>query len=124
MNEGPRIGIDLGGTKIAGIVLARDGTELARERVATPRGDYEGTIETITDMVRGLEQSLGAKTTVGVATPGSISPHSGLIQNANSTWLNGRAFPADLEARLERPVRTANDADCLAVSEAADGAAA
>jgi len=119
-----RIGIDLGGTKIEGIVLGRDGTELARRRVPTPRGDYDGTLQTIGAMVAWLEQAAGGgAASVGVAMPGAISPLTGLVKNANSTWLNGQAFDRDLSAVLARPVRVANDANCFAVSEATDGAA-
>jgi fructokinase len=120
-----RIGIDLGGTKIEGIVLNRDGTELARRRVPTPRGEYDGTIAAIADLVTALEQDTGGgRARIGVGIPGAISPASGLIKNANSTWLIGRRLDHDLELALGRPVRMANDANCLAVSEAADGAAA
>lgn len=124
-----RIGVDLGGTKIEGIALAADGRELARRRVATPRGDYAGTVTAIVHLVRDLERRAGGgmpvgHATVGVGMPGAISPHTGVVKNANSTWLNGRPFHADLAAALGRPVRTANDADCFAMSEAVDGAAA
>ena len=119
-----RIGIDLGGTKIEGLAITNDGRELARRRLQTPRGDYDGTLQTIVDLVRGIEAETGAYGTVGVGIPGSPSPATGLIKNANSTWLNGRALVADLEARLGRPIRVANDANCLALSEATDGAAA
>jgi len=118
-----QIGIDLGGTKIAGIALDNDGKTYASGRVSTPKGDYDGTLDAIVAMVRQLEDQAGATGTVGVATPGSISPRTGVFQNANSTWLNGRSLPADLEAKLGRDVRTKNDADCLALSEATDGAA-
>src|SRR5579883_2093524 len=119
-----RIGIDLGGTKIEGLALGPDGAELARKRVPTPRGDYGGTIRTIVELVSWLEAQSEAGATVGVAMPGAISPRSGFVKNANSTWLNGKAFDRDLAAALGRPVRVANDANCLAVSEAVDGAAA
>ncbi|HKW01359.1 MAG TPA: ROK family protein [Vicinamibacterales bacterium] len=120
----PRLGIDLGGTKIAGIVLAEDGRVLWDARVATPREDYAGTIEAIADLVAAGEQAAGGRCTVGLGIPGAISPATGLVKNANSTWLNGRPFQQDLERRLARSVRLANDANCLAVSEASDGAAA
>jgi fructokinase len=126
-----RVGIDLGGTKIEGLALADDGRELARRRVVAPRGDYDDTIHAVVDLVRQLERSAEAATaakadraTVGVGIPGAISPATGLIKNANSTWLNGRPFESDLARALERPVRLANDANCFALSEATDGAAA
>jgi fructokinase len=119
-----RIGIDLGGTKIEGLVLNGDGAERARLRVATPNDTYEGTVQAIADLVAGLEKQAGARCTVGIGHPGAISPATGLIKNANSTRLNGRPLRADLEHRLEREVRMQNDANCLAVSEASDGAAA
>jgi len=118
----PRIGIDLGGTKIEGIVLDAEGAEQARHRLATPREDYAGTIEAIATLVERLDAAADATPTIGIGIPGSRSPRSGRIQNANSTWLNGRAFDTDLEMRLGRPVRLANDANCFALSEAADGA--
>jgi fructokinase len=118
-----RIGIDLGGTKIEGVALASDGAELARRRVPTPRGDYDGTLRAIGDLVAWLEAGRAEESSVGVAMPGAISLRSGLVKNANSTWLNGRPFDRDLSTALHRPVRVANDANCLAVSEATDGAA-
>ena len=119
-----RIGIDLGGTKIEGIVLADDGTISERLRVPTPRGSYEESVAAIAGIVVDLEERTGRKARVGVAHPGAISPATGLIKNANSTRLNGRPLKADLERALGREVRLANDANCLAISEAADGAAA
>ncbi|HYD31261.1 MAG TPA: ROK family protein, partial [Azospirillaceae bacterium] len=119
-----RIGIDLGGTKIEGIALDAAGRELARRRIATPRGDYEATVATIVELVRWLESEAGGYGTVGVGIPGTISPLTGLIKNANSTWLIGRPFDKDLAGALSRPVRLENDANCFAVSEAADGAGA
>ncbi len=119
-----RIGIDLGGTKTEGIVLDDDGRELARRRVPTPRGDYHATIATIGDLVAMLEQETGGRATVGIGIPGALSPATGLVKNANSTWLIGRPFDRDLAVALGRPVRLANDANCLAVSEATDGAGA
>lgn len=118
-----RIGIDLGGTKIEGLSLADDGRELCRLRVATPR-DYDGTLEAIATLVASLEAEAGARGTVGVGMPGAVSPATGLVKNANSTWLIGRPLGADLEERLGRPVRLQNDANCFALSEAVDGAAA
>jgi fructokinase len=118
-----RIGIDLGGTKIEGIAL--DGRrEAARLRVETPRDDYPGTIEAVTALVGRLEDRAGARGTVGVGIPGAISPATGLVKNANSVWLIGRPLLSDLQQRLEREVRIANDANCFAVSEATDGAGA
>jgi predicted NBD/HSP70 family sugar kinase len=119
-----RIGIDLGGTKIAAVVLAGDGRVVWESRVPTPRGDYDGTVAAIGALVSAAEAAAGQPCTVGVGMPGAISPATGLVKNANSTWLNGRAFQADLERRLGRSARLANDANCLAVSEATDGAAA
>lgn len=122
--SGLRLGIDLGGTKIAGIVLDPNGTTCAEARLATPRGDYVGTLQAIATLVAQLEGAVGARCSVGVGMPGAISARSGLVKNANSTWLNGRPFLVDLEAALERPVRVENDANCLAVSEAVDGSGA
>jgi fructokinase len=119
-----RIGIDLGGTKIEAIALAGDGRELFRRRIDTPRGSYEGTIRAIAALVAAADAAAGARGTVGVGIPGTISPATGLVKNANSTWLNGRPFDADLASALGRAVRLANDANCFALSEATDGAAA
>src|SRR6476469_3571325 len=119
-----RIGIDLGGTKIEGIVLDADGAERARQRVDTPEGAYEAVVQAIVDVIRELEKRVGSECTVGVAHPGAISPATGLIKNANSTRLNGHPLNKDLERLLGRPVRLENDANCFAVSEASDGAAA
>jgi fructokinase len=117
-----RIGIDLGGTKIEAIAL--DGTrELLRRRVAAPRGDYDATIRAVRDLVAAFESELGLPGTVGLGIPGAISATSGLVKNANSTWLIGRPLDRDLERALERPVRITNDANCFALSEAVDGAA-
>ncbi len=117
-----RIGVDLGGTKIEAIALADDGTTPASRRVATPSGDYGATLDAIAGLVAGIEPAGGA--TVGVGSPGSTLPHTGLIRNANSTVLNGKPLLRDLTARFGRPIRLANDADCFALSEATDGAAA
>lgn len=120
-----RFGIDLGGTKIAGVALGRDGQVAADVRVASPQGDYDATVAAITATLAELERRAGATAAaLGVGMPGSISPATGLVQNANSTWLNGRPFDRDLAAALARPVRCANDANCFALSEATDGAAA
>jgi fructokinase len=117
-----RIGIDLGGTKIEAIAI--DGTnELLRRRIGAPRGDYAATIAAVRDLVAGIEQELGATGTVGLGIPGAISPVTGLVKNANSTWLIGHPLDRDLERALERPVRVTNDANCFALSEATDGAA-
>ncbi|MCS6627222.1 ROK family protein [Roseibacterium beibuensis] len=116
-----RIGIDFGGTKIEAAVIGDDGSVLARKREPNP-GAYDAAIETVSRLIGAVEAETGASGPVGVAAPGSVSPTSGLMRNANSTWLNGRAFPQDLEAALGRPVRLANDANCLALSEAVDGA--
>lgn len=120
-----RIGIDLGGTKIEGIVL-RGATEIvARQRIATPAGDYPATVAAVAALVADLEREVGAqRLPVGIGHPGAISPFSGLIKNANSTCLNERPLKADLEAALGRVLRMANDADCLALSEAQDDGAA
>jgi fructokinase len=119
-----RIGVDLGGTKIEAIVLAADGTIAFRQRRPTPRDDYDGTIDVIGALVREAERAVSQSCTVGIGMPGTISPATGLVKNANSTWLNGRRLHEDLEACLERSVRLANDANCFALSEASDGAAA
>ena len=131
-----RIGVDLGGTKTEIIVLADDGSELLRERMPTPRGDYAGTVAAIAGLVKAAEQKVGLGGTassrhaanmgtasVGVGIPGAESRVTGLIKNANSTWLIGKPLRADLEAALGRPVRLANDSNCFALSEASDGAA-
>lgn len=118
-----RIGIDLGGTKIEGIALL-EGRELARHRVTTPQSGYEETVRAIVDMVRWLERETGRKGSIGIGTPGAISPATGLIKNANSTRLIGHPLDRDLQQALKRPVRIANDANCFAVSEATDGSGA
>jgi fructokinase len=122
--DGMRIGIDLGGTKIEALAIDEHGEELIRHRVDTPRDDYEGTVAAMVALVHLLESKTGRTGTVGAGIPGSISEKTGLVKNANSTWLNGRALDKDLSASLGREVRIANDANCLAVSEATDGAAA
>ncbi len=119
-----RIGIDLGGTKIEGIALDRTGAVLWRERVASARDDYPGTLDAIAMVVERIEAELGCKGSVGVGTPGSPSPLDGRMRNCNSTWLNGTRLAQDLAVRLRREVRIANDADCFTLSEATDGAAA
>lgn len=117
-----RIGIDLGGTKTEGIVLGPDGGELVRIRRPSPQQDYGRTVATIVELVGALEARVGQRCSVGVGTPGAVSPRTGLIKNANSTWLNGKPLHRDLEQALGRPIRIENDANCFAVSEAADGA--
>ena len=119
-----RIGIDLGGTKIEAVALGEDGDLLARHRVSTPRDDYEGTIAAIVDLVQRIEGDLRVRASVGIGMPGAISPATGLVKNANSVWLNGRRLAEDLVGALGHPVRLANDANCFALSEAHDGAAA
>ena len=118
-----RIGVDLGGTKIEGIALD-DASEVARLRLSTPRDDYTGTVDAIATLVTGLERRAGGRATVGIGIPGTVSPVTGLVKNANSVWLIGMPLLGDLEQRLGRPVRIANDANCFAVSEAVDGAGA
>src|SRR5947208_445828 len=119
-----RIGIDLGGTKIEGLAIDADGRELARRRIRAPRGDYGKTLDAIAQLVGAIERETGARGSVGVGMPGTISPATGLVKNANSTWLNGQPLGEDLPRLLDRPVRLANDANCFALSEATDGAAA
>jgi fructokinase len=119
-----RIGIDLGGTKIEAIALDEKGSLLARRRVATPRHDYDATLEAIAELVGGLERDTGEHGSVGVGIPGTVSPATGLVKNANSTWIIGHPLDRDLASRLARPVRLANDANCFALSEAVDGAGA
>lgn len=118
-----RIGVDLGGTKIEAVALSAGGELLARRRVPTPRGDYDATIAALHDLVAELERVVGCQGSVGVGMPGVISSTTGVVKNANSTWLNGRALADDLQRVLERPIRFANDANCFALSEATDGAA-
>jgi fructokinase len=120
-----KLGIDLGGTKIEGVALSEDGRVLARLRAPTPRHDYAGTVGAVKALVEALEAETGeAAPRVGVGIPGSISPTSGHVRNANSVWLIGRPFDSDLAEALDRPVRVANDANCFALSEATDGAGA
>ena len=118
-----RLGIDLGGTKTAAIVLDDRGRTVWEQRKPTPRNDYDATIELIAGLVAEGERAAASRCSVGIGMPGAISPATGLVKNANSTWLNGRALRQDIERRLGREVRLANDANCLAVSEATDGAA-
>jgi predicted NBD/HSP70 family sugar kinase len=124
MASGFRIGVDLGGTKIEAAAIDRQGATHARCRVATPTEDYAGTIAAVAGLVHGIEAELGSGMPVGVGIPGTLVESTGLVKNANSTWLIGRPLGRDLEAALRRPVRLANDANCFALSEASDGAAA
>jgi fructokinase len=119
-----RFGIDLGGTKIEIVALDGSGRELLRRRVATPRGDYPATLAAIIELVTAAETELGRRGTVGIGIPGAESRVTGLVKNANSTWLIGQPLRRDLEAALQREVRLDNDANCFALSEASDGAAA
>ncbi|MBB6254249.1 ROK family protein [Nitrospirillum iridis] len=121
-----RIGIDLGGTKIEGLVLGADGAELARRRIPAPRDDYHATLAAVAGLVSWLDNAVGGAGTasVGVGIPGVVSPVTGLVKNANSTWLIGHPLDRDLADAVGRPVRLENDANCLALSEAADGAGA
>ena len=119
-----RLGIDLGGSKIEALVIDRDGREVLRRRVPTPRGDYPGTVRAVAELAGAVAAAVGQPLSVGVGMPGALSPATGLVKNANSTWLNGRPLDRDLAAALGRPVRLANDADCFALSEATDGAGA
>ena len=116
-----QIGIDVGGTKIEAIALAPGNIIAARRRIPTPR-DYSATLDALTRLVTELESEIGQQSTVGVGIPGVVTRATGLVKNANSTWLNGRPLQGDLEARLARPIRVANDANCFALSEAIDGA--
>lgn len=118
-----QIGIDFGGTKIEAAALAEDGRFLARRRTPNP-GSYEAAIGVVSELVRQIERDIGARGTVGIGMPGSVSPRTNVLRNANTVWLNGRNFRGDVEQALQRSVRLANDANCLALSEAVDGAAA
>jgi fructokinase len=119
-----RIGVDLGGTKIEIVALARDGAQLFRRRVPTPVGDYRATLDAIEALVASAESACGRSGTVGVGSPGAISPGTGLLKNSNSTVLNGKPLDADIAHRLSRSIKLANDANCLALSESVDGAGA
>ena len=118
-----RIGIDLGGTKTEIVALDPSGAECFRKRIATPREDYDATLDAIVALVNEAEAVVG-RASVGIGMPGTISPATGLVKNANSTWLNGKPLARDIMQRLHRDVRLANDANCFALSEAIDGAAA
>jgi fructokinase len=117
-----RIGVDLGGTKIEAIALGPHGACMARRRVPAPRDDYGATLAAIAALVAAIESETGQQGSVGVGTPGALSPFTGRLRNSNSVWLNGRSIDGDLARLLARPVRIANDADCFALSEATDGA--
>jgi len=117
-----QIGIDFGGTKIEAAALDADGHFLARTRLPNPRS-YEPALQVVCDLVQSIEREVGRRGTIGVGSPGSVSPHTGLVRNANSVWLNGRRFQEDLSRVLGREIRIANDANCLALSEVVDGAA-
>ena len=119
-----RIGIDLGGTKIEAIALDDQGRERLRRRRPTPQGDYEATLAAVATLVAEAETELGESASVGIGTPGALSRATGLLKNSNSVCLNGQPLLQDLETRLDRPLRLANDANCFALSEATDGAAA
>lgn len=119
-----QIGVDLGGTKIAAAALDKKKQIVAERRVNTPRNDYWGTIEAIVELIEQIESLSGANGTIGIGIPGSIHPSTGRVQNANSTWLNGKNLKDDISDRMERPIRMANDANCFAISEAVDGAGA
>ena len=122
MTTSCKIGIDLGGTKTLGVILNTQGQEIARQQCPTPAQDYQATIRIICEIVTALENTSNKTATIGIGIPGSVSPRTGKIQNANSTWLNGKDFKKDLETALGRSVRLANDANCFAISEAVDGA--
>ena len=118
-----QIGIDFGGTKIEAAVLDKDGAFLTRQRVATP-DNYDAALKTVVDLVAQVERETGKARSIGIGVPGSISPRTGVMRNANTTYLNGSSFQKDLEQALGRAIRLDNDANCLALSEAKDGAAA
>lgn len=125
MTASLRVGVDLGGTKIEAVAMTPGGDVLIRRRIASPREDYDATVAMVRDLARAVSAEAGAeRARVGVGVPGSISPRTGLLRNANSTWLNGRRFRDDLAEAIGWPLRMANDANCLAASEAADGAGA
>ena len=118
-----RIGVDLGGTKIEAAAIDAAGATRARRRIATPANDYDATVRAIASLVTAIEAESGGRASVGIGIPGTMVVRTGLVKNANSTWLIGRPLQRDVEAALSRPVRLANDANCFALSEAADGAA-
>ncbi len=118
-----RVGIDLGGTKIEGIALSDAGEELFRQRIATPQGDYAAILKSISALINQIEAEVAEKGSIGICTPGSLSPSTGLMRNSNSVCINGKPLLTDIQAQLQRDVRIANDANCFALSEAVDGAA-
>ena len=119
-----RIGVDLGGTKIEAIVLDQQGEEVSRQRVSTPKDDYQKILLTVADLVEEVEDGLNEVATIGICTPGAISPDTGLLKNSNTVCMNGKSIRHDLVSLLGREIRIANDANCFALSEAVDGAAA
>ena len=118
-----RIGIDLGGTKIEGIAFSEAGDELFRHRLATPQGDYQATLQSIAGLIDQIEADIGEQGSIGICTPGALSPATGLLRNSNSVCMNGKPVLTELQERLQREIRIANDANCFALSEATDGAA-
>jgi len=118
-----KIGIDLGGTKIEGIALSEAGEELFRQRIATPQGDYQGTLQSIADLIKQIEAGIDEQGSIGICTPGSLSPATGLLRNSNSVCMNGKPVLDDLQNLLHKEIRMANDANCFALSEATDGVA-
>lgn len=118
-----RIGIDLGGTKIEGIALSEAGEELFRQRIVTPQGDYQGTLQSIVSLIKQIEAGIDEQGSIGICTPGSLSPATGLLRNSNSVCMNGKPVLDDLQNLLHKEIRMANDANCFALSEATDGVA-
>lgn len=118
-----KIGIDLGGTKIEGIALSETGEEIFRHRVSTPQGDYQATLQCVADLITSIELDVGEKGSIGICTPGALSPATGLLRNSNSVCMNSKPVFTDLQELLQRDIRIANDANCFALSEATDGAA-
>ena len=118
-----RVGIDLGGTKVEGIALSDAGDELYRHRIATPQGEYKATLQSIIQLIQQIETAVDEKGSIGICTPGSLSPSTGLLRNSNSVCMNGEPVLTDLQELLQRDIRIANDANCFALSEATDGAA-
>lgn len=123
MDTSIRLGIDLGGTKIEIIALGSDGSEILRRRVATPRNDYWETLQCISNLIDESESRLQIQCSIGIGTPGAISPATGLVKNSNSVWLNGQPLKHDLQVLLQREIKVSNDANCFVLSEATDGAA-